>query len=115
MNQNSSPGNSNADALDGVTVSDLDPQVRQELRIPNNVQGALVTEVGPDSNSAEAGLQQGDVIVEINHQPVKNAEEAVKLCTQAKGDHILLRVWRRSGNLPGMTYLSVDNTTKPAN
>ncbi|MGA9779568.1 MAG: DegQ family serine endoprotease [Limisphaerales bacterium] len=114
-NQNNQPGNSNADALDGVTVSDLDPQTRQELRIPDNVHGALVTEVGPDSNSADAGLQQGDVIVEINRQPVKDAEEAVKLCTHAKGDRILLRVWRRSGDLSGMTYLSVDNTTKPTN
>jgi len=82
------------------------------MRIPGDVQGALVTEVGPDSNSADAGLQQGDVIVEIDHQPVKDAEKAVKLCTQAKGDHILLRVWRRSGSFSGMTYLSVDNTKK---
>jgi len=110
--RNTGPGNSNNDALDGVTVSDLDPQSRQELRIPADVQGAVVTEVGPDSNSADAGLQQGDVIVEINHQPVKDAEEAVKLCTQAKGDRILIRVWRHSGNFSGMTYLSVDNTKK---
>ncbi|MGH7992759.1 MAG: PDZ domain-containing protein, partial [Limisphaerales bacterium] len=114
-NQNNHPGNSNADALDGVAVSDLDPQSRQELRIPDDVHGALVTEVGPDSNSANAGLQQGDVIVEINHQPVKDAELAVKLCTQAKGNRILLRVWRHSGNFSGMTYLSVDNTPKSAN
>jgi serine protease Do len=85
------------------------------LRIPDAVQGALVAQVGADSNSAEAGLQQGDVIVEINRQPVKNAEAAVKLCTQAKGARILLRVWRRSGDFSGMTYLSVDNTAKPGN
>jgi serine protease Do len=98
------------DTLDGVTVQDLDAQARQELRIPDSVQGALVTEVGPDSNSADAGLQQGDVIVEINRQPVNNAKEAVRLCTQAKGDQILLKVWRRSGGFAGTTFLSVDNT-----
>ncbi len=98
------------DTLAGVTVEDLDPQSRQELRIPNSVQGALVTEVGPDSNSADAGLQQGDVIVEINRQPVHNAKEAVRLCTQVKGDQILLKVWRRGGDFDGTTYLSVDNT-----
>ena len=114
-NQNSNPDKANADALDGVTVQDLDLQVRQELRIPNSIQGALVTEVGPESNSADAGLQQGDVIVEIDHHPVTNAREAVKFCTQAKEGRILLRVWRPSGNLAGMNYLSVDNTTKPAN
>ncbi len=112
--QNNQPGNPNTDALDGVTVSDLDLQTRQALRIPDNIHGALVTEVGPESNSADAGLQQGDVVVEVNRQPVKDAEEAVKLCTQARGDRILLRIWRRSGDLSGMTYLSVDNATKPA-
>jgi RNase P/RNase MRP subunit POP5 len=50
------------------------------------------------------------VIVEINRQPVNNAKEAVKLCTQAKGDQILLKVWRRSGGFAGTTFLSVDNT-----
>jgi serine protease Do len=104
----------NADALDGVTVRDLEPQIRQELRVPDSIQGALVMEVGPDSNSADAGLQHGDVIVEVNHHPVKNAKDAVKFCTQAKESRLLLRVWRRSGEFAGMTYLSVDNTTKPA-
>jgi serine protease Do len=102
------------DTLDGVTVQDLDSQARQELRIPDTIQGALVTEVGADSNSADAGLQQGDVIVAVNRSPVSNAREAVKLCTQAKGDQILLKVWRRNGGFAGTTYLSVDNT-KQAN
>jgi serine protease Do len=107
---NGSPS-STPDMLDGVTVQDLDQQSREELRIPDSVQGALALEVGSDSNSADAGLQRGDVIVEINRQPVNNAREAVRLCTQAKGDRILLKVWRRSsGGFGGTTYLSVDNT-----
>ena len=103
---------SNTDALDGVTVSDLDQQSRQELKIPDAVHGVLVTDVRPDSNSAEAGLKQGDVIVEINRQPVGNTDDAVKLCKQAKGDQILLRVWHRSDYLSGTRYLAVDNTRK---
>jgi serine protease Do len=111
-NRNNNSVNSTPDALDGVTVSELDQQTRQELGIPNNVQGALVTEVDPDSNSAEAGLQRGDVIIEINHHPVDDAQAAVKLCTQAKGDRILLKVWRHSGDFSGTTYLSVSNIQK---
>ena len=65
-----------------------------------------------DSNSADAGLQPNDVIVEINRQPVKDANVAVKLCSQAKGKQILLKVWRRGGGLAGTLYLSVDNTAK---
>jgi serine protease Do len=110
--QNSGSGNANTDALDGVTVSDLDQQSRQELKIPDAVHGVLVTDVRPDSNSAEAGLKQGDVIVEINRQLVGNADDAVKLCKQTKGDQILLRVWHRSDYLSGTRYLTVDNTRK---
>jgi C-terminal processing protease CtpA/Prc len=71
-----------------------------------------MTYVNQDSNSAGAGLQRGDVIVEINRQPVRNAADAVRLGRQAKGGQILLRVWRRKGDFAGTHYLSVDNTKK---
>ena len=97
---------------DGVTVADLDRDTRQELKIPDNLQGAIVTDLDPDSHSAEAGLQKGDIIVQINRQPVTDADSAIKLGDQAKGDQILLKVWRRNGDLGGTLYLSVDNTKR---
>jgi serine protease Do len=103
-------GNSMIDALDGVTMADLEPEVRRQLEVPAGVRGALVAIVEQASNSADAGLQRGDVIMEINRQPVSNSSDAVKLGRQAKGDQILLKIWRRQGNLAGTCYLSVDNT-----
>ena len=103
-------GNSMIDALAGVTVADLEPEVRRQLGVPPSVRGALVSELEPASNSADAGLQRGDVIMEINHQPVGNSSDAVRLGRQAKGDQILLKIWRRQGDLAGTCYLSVDNT-----
>jgi serine protease Do len=106
------PGSSNfmIDALGGVKVADLEPEVRRQLGAPPGVRGALVSEVEPASNSADAGLQPGDVIMEINRQPVSNSSDAVKLGRQAKSDQILLKIWRRQGDLAGTCYLSVDNT-----
>jgi serine protease Do len=103
-------GNSMIDALDGVTVADLEPELRRQLGIPPSVRGALVSELEQASNSADAGLQRGDVIMEINRQPVSNSSEAVRLGRRAKGDQILLKIWRRQGDLAGTCYLSVDNT-----
>jgi serine protease Do len=114
QNNSNSDNNSTADALDGVTVADLDQQIREELRIPAGINGAIVTGVDQDSNSAEAGLQRADVIVEINRQPVSDADDAVKLCTGAKSDQILLKIWRRDGDLAITRYLSVDNTKTDA-
>jgi serine protease Do len=106
----SNPGKPTIDALDGVTVQDLNKFIRQQLDVPDQTRGALVTNVRPDSNSAGAGLRPGDVIVEINRQPAASADDAVRLGRQAKGDQILLKIWRRQGNFAGTQYLSVDNT-----
>jgi len=114
QNNSDSDNNSTPDALDGVTVADLDQQMRLELKIPAGINGAIVTDVDQDSNSAGAGLQRGDVIVEINRQPVSDAADAVKLCAKAKSDQILLKIWRRDGDFAGTRYLSVDNTKTDA-
>jgi len=101
-------GQSKTDALDGVEVADLDAQARSEAGVPGSVRGALVVKVDEDSNAAEAGLQPGDVVVEINRQPVRSADDAVAMSEKAKSDRIRLRVWRGGA----MLYLSVDNTKR---
>src|SRR6516162_6895079 len=71
-----SNGEARREALGGVAVTDLDQNTRAELKIPQNVQGAVITQVAPDSAAYEAGLRTGDVITELNRQPVKNAQDA---------------------------------------
>ncbi len=110
-NVQTAPVSTKPDALDGVSVADLDQQARLALKTPTGIQGAVVTEVNPSSNAAEAGLHRGDVILEINRQMTRDAETAVKLCEQAKGKSILVRVWRREGDLDGTRWLTVDNTS----
>jgi serine protease Do len=106
------PGSSNPmiDALSGVKVADLEPSVRRQLGVPPGIRGALVSDIEQASNSADAGLQRYDIIMEINRQPVSNSGDAVKLGRQAGGDQILLKIWRRQGDVAGSCYLSVDNT-----
>lgn len=106
--QNDQSQDSSRDSLDGVEVGDLDANARQQMNVPANVQGALVTSVDPQSNSAEAGLHQGDIILEIDRKPVHNAEEAVKLSENAKNKRVLLRIWRNGGS----SVLTVDNAKK---
>jgi C-terminal processing protease CtpA/Prc len=65
--------------------------------------------VNPSSNSADAGLERTDVIMEINRQPVGDADTAIKLCKQAKGGETLLKIWRRGGETGSTRYVSVDN------
>ena len=94
------------EVLKGIAVSDLDAQTRREFSIPNGVHGAIVTEVDGNSVAREAGLKPGDVITEINRQPVKSAEDAVKLTESPKDKTTLLRVWSNGGS----RYVVVDET-----
>jgi serine protease Do len=87
------------DALHGVGVQDLDHQTREEMNIPANVHGAIITQVDPGSPSAEAGLKEGDVIEEINHQPVRNSEDADRLTANKGGSgETLVKVWNQNGS-----------------
>jgi serine protease Do len=78
----------------GVIVADIDDDVRQFLKLPKEIQGAVIAEIDPASPAAAAGLREGDVIQEINKQPVKGAKELVALTRKLNPDEkILLRVW----------------------
>jgi serine protease Do len=92
--------------LQGVGVTDLDSRARQQFNIPAHVKGALVTQVEPDSAAAEAGLKQGDVIMEINRHEVTSADDAVRLTEHPKDRTTLLHVWSENGS----RYMVVDET-----
>ncbi len=81
--------------LNGVGVTDITAQVREQLDIPANVKGAIITSVEADSPSARQGLREGDVIIELNRRPVKDANEAVKLSEEIKGPKVTVLVWRQ--------------------
>ncbi len=97
------------DSLNGVVVDDLTRDVREQMDIPSRVNGAVVTQVQVDSKAYEAGLREGDIIVEVNHRAVDNADDVVRASGRARGDKILLRVWSQRGGMPGLIYIAVDN------
>lgn len=80
-------------ALDGVEVSNLNPAIAQQLGVPDNTKGVVVTNVDPASKMAESGLSRGDVIQEVNHQSVKNISE-FQNALQKSADQPLLLVNR---------------------
>src|SRR6184192_2871041 len=63
--------------LTSIQVGDLTPEVARQLDLPSNVRGVLVTSVDPDSGAAE--LQKGDVIEEINQQPITSVSDYNKI------------------------------------
>ncbi len=87
-------GGSDEGVLNGVGVTDITPQIRAQYRLPANLQGAVITDVKPDSASARDGLREGDVVLSLDRRPVRDAGEAVKLSEEIKGPKVLVRIWR---------------------
>src|SRR6266480_2273340 len=63
--------------LASIHVDELTLERARQLDLPPNVQGVLVTDVDPGSGVAE--LQKGDVIEEINQQPVTSVSDYKKI------------------------------------
>jgi len=63
--------------LASIHVDELTPERARQLDLPPNVQGVLVTDVDPNGGVAE--LQKGDVIEEVNQQPVRSVSDYKKI------------------------------------
>jgi serine protease Do len=84
----------------GVAVADITDDIRSALNLSKDIQGAVIAQIDADSPAAKSGLREGDVIQEVNKQPVKNAKDLVVISKKLKPtEKILMRVYSqgRSG------------------
>jgi serine protease Do len=86
-------------ALRGVGVQKLTPALRAQWSVPSNVEGMVVSQIDPQSASAQGGLQVGDVIEEMNRQPAHSLDDFSRLAAELKNQQTLLLVSRRGTGL----------------
>ncbi len=78
----------------GVTVQDLTQSLADSFGI-KRVDGALISNVAPGGAAADAGLKSGDVITEVNGEPVLRSGGLSSLIgLSAPGERVKLKVWR---------------------
>ncbi len=83
----------------GLGLSDLTPEIRGQLQLPSDIHGAVVERVQPGSSADNAGLQRGDVIVQVDRHDVQSASDVQQaLSKAAKGQDALVLVWSNGGN-----------------
>jgi serine protease Do len=83
-------------ALQGVSVEDLDARTARQLGLPASTTGVVVTQVDPASQAAQADLREGDVIQQVNRQPVASASDFARAVKKSSGASLLLV--NRAGN-----------------
>jgi serine protease Do len=90
----------------GVTVHSLTQEQVERLGLTNG-RGVMVTEVRPDSFAEDIGLLRGDVVVQVNRQPVNSEDDFRKLTSQLKsGQDIVFLVRRGQGSNAGNLFVS---------
>ena len=90
-------GSSMENALAGMDVQSLNQQMARELGITGKTNGVVVVGVEPGSLADRAGVAQGDVIREINRQPVKSVKDYEKIAGSLKKDEPALLLVNRRG------------------
>jgi serine protease Do len=83
----------------GLGLANLTPELRDQLQAPRDIHGALIEQVQPGSPADNAGLQQGDIILEVNRHKVQSAIDVQQaLSNVGKGEDALVLVWSNGGN-----------------
>ena len=87
----------------GLSLQPLTPEAAKRLELPAGTEGVIVTEVDPNGAAAEEGINQGDVILEVNRRAVKSLED-VQSALEKSGDKPVLLLVSRKGQT---VYLTV--------
>ena len=95
--QNASESKADDQAALGVAVEPLTPELAARVGLPRNARGMLVGDVNPEGRAAGAGIQAGDLIVEVNRQPVESVE-ALRSALRKAADKPALLLVRREGH-----------------
>lgn len=86
-------------ALKGVSVLDLTPEIYDKLSLPEKIRGVVVTNIVPGS-PAETSLAPGDVILEVNRKGITSVEDYEARVSNIKSDKdILLLLFRRGSTI----------------
>jgi serine protease Do len=104
--QGNLPSGGEKGALQGVTVQGLNSDLRRELQLPEGTTGVVITDLSDDSPAAQAGLQTGDVIVQVNHRPVNTVSDFNQAVRQGQSKDSTLLLVKRGG---GTQFIVVPN------
>ena len=87
----------------GLDLKPLTPDEAKKLQLLEGTSGLLVTNVDPNGAAATEGIARGDVIVEVNQQPVETLDE-MQAALDKSGDRPILLLVARRGQV---SYLTV--------
>lgn len=80
------------DLIEGLNLSDLDSRLKERLQIPRDVNGVLVNSVKEKSKGKNSGFKEGDIIIAVGQNEVKNLKDLEQALKQANKKEFI-KVW----------------------
>lgn len=87
----------------GLGLAPLSPEIARQLNVSPDQNGVVVVQVDPQGAAAEAGVQRGDLIQQINHKPIRQLSDIQEALQASSGKPALLLLVRQGQPL----FLSV--------
>jgi serine protease Do len=94
--QDENSDNSPKQSKFGITVKKLTPELAERMDIPSG-KGVIVQDVKPDSFAEDVGLARGDVVLEVNKQPVNSEEDLARIESSLKSGQDVVFLVRARG------------------
>jgi serine protease Do len=86
--------NSEEGTLQGLQVEPLTPASRQQLHAGEDTHGVVISQVDPGGAAAAAGIREGDIVEEVNHQAINGVSDFEQAMRGAGNQPILMRIQR---------------------
>lgn len=93
--QPSSSSDQTPAGVEGMDATTLTPDIARQLGVPATTKGIVLTRVAPGSIAAEAGLERGDVVLEVNRRVITSVEEFESAVRDAGGQSLTLFINRQ--------------------
>lgn len=90
--------------MEGASVADLTPAIRETLNIGDTIRGVVVIDAAANSAAARTGIRPGDVILSINNRTTRDLQEFKKVITNLKGMKMSISIYRQ-GMVMTMTII----------
>lgn len=82
----------------GFQLKKMDTAIAQKLGYPEGIKGLIVTQIKPDSPGAKSGVRAGDLLLEVNHQPVETVGQYQAYVRKFKKREIVQLLFRRGNS-----------------
>jgi serine protease Do len=86
-----------SNALSGVTVRELTPELAKRFGASEGDSGLIVVRVDPNSKAFEVGIRPGDIVLQINQKDIATIEDYKKVVAKLKAKERALLLVRRKG------------------